>query len=350
MSVMESYQFIPNFGTKMSINDVINVIVQLTLENTPRSVVNSIEVDGCEQETKVPLIHLLKEALDEVPFVTSSFVHLTNEEKDKSSERKDYYFVIASECVNNINVLELYEQLFESEGFVIAREKLGSSLKDIKLPSSYQMIASYDVGDEMLILLKFKKMTDLKSPPTVIKIKSNDEKFEWLDELKTSMKDKCNKILIADDKPSGILGLVNCLRKEPNGNLISCYFIDDENSPSFNLSNPFYETQYTKGMTMNILKNGQWGTYRYLKTKSDLNSHRHFECDPNMSYIVLGNLDFALNFADKLVQRKCKKLVFNLTSTQTPRHGYRLRYVFLIKILIISCNWFFFVPKGFKSQ
>ncbi|CAO1406157.1 unnamed protein product [Diamesa hyperborea] len=324
MSVMESYKFIPNFGTKMSKYDAVNVIVQLALENKPRSVVNSIEVDGCEQETREPLIHLLKEALDDVPFVKSSFVHLTNEEKDKISERKDYYFVIATECVNKINLLDLFEQLFALEGFVVAREKLGCSLKDVELPSSYQMIASYHVDNELLVVLKFNKIIDVNSP-IVIKIKTNDEKFEWLDEIKTSMKDKSYKILLADDNPSGILGLVNCLRKEPNGNLISCYFIDDENSPPFNLGNPVYETQYTKGMTMNILKNGHWGTYRYLKTKLELNSQSHFECDPNMSYIVLGNLDFALNFADKLVQRKCRKIVFNLTSTQTPRHGYRLR-------------------------
>lgn len=327
MSVKESYKFIPNFGKKLSKYDGVNVIVQLALENTPKSFVNSIEVDGCEQETREPLTHLLKEALDNVQLVTTSFVHLKNEEKDKILERKDYYFVIASECVNKINLLELFEKLFTLEGFVVAREKLGSSLNDEQLPSSYQMIASYDVGDEMLVVLKYKKTSDFNSP-TVIKIESNDEKFDWLDEIKTSMEDKCNKILLADDKPSGVLGLVNCLRKEPNGHLISCYFIDDENLPYFNLSNPVFKAQYTKGMTMNIFKNGQWGTYRYLKIKSDLNTQWNFECDPNMSYIVLGNFDFALNFADKLVQRKCKKLVLNLTSTQTPRHGYRLRFLF----------------------
>lgn len=330
MSVMESYKFIPNFGTKLSTYDGVTVIVQLALENTPKSVVNSIEVDGCEQETREPLINLLKEALDEVPSVTSSCVHLKNEEKDNNSERKDYYFVIASECVKKNNLLELFEQLFALEGFVIAREKLGSSFENVQLPSNYQMIASYNVEDELLVILKYKKMTVLNNPK-IINIKSNDETFEWVNDIKTSMNDKCNKILLADDKLSGIFGLVNCLRKEPNGHLISCFFIDDENSPTFNLNNPVYEAQYTKGMAMNIFKNGQWGTYRYLKIKSDLNTQLHFECDPNMSYIVLGNLDHALNFADKLAQRKCKKLVFNSTSSQTPRHAYRLRYLFEFK-------------------
>lgn len=326
---MESYKFIPNFGTKLSTSDGVNVIVQLALENTPKSVVKSIEVYCCEQETREPLSHLLKEALDNVPIVKSSFDHLRFEEKHNISKQKDYYFVIASECMNNINFLELFEKLFVLEGFVVSREKLGSSFNNVKLPINYQMMASYDVGeDEMLVILKYNKMTAHNST-AIFKIESNHEKFEWLDELKLSMKDECNNILSTNNKFSGILGLVNCLRKEPRGNLISCFFIDDKSAPDFNLNVPMYQAQHNKGMTMNVLKNGQWGTYRYLKINNELNNQWHFQCDPNMSYIVLGNLDHALNFADKLVLRKCMKLVFNTTSERlTPRDAYRLRYLF----------------------
>jgi len=54
---------------------------------------------------------------------------------------------------------------------------------------------------------------------------------------------------------NGVIGLVNCLRKEPDGNMIRCFFIDDPSAPEFDLCHPFYSAQFSLGMALNIYRN-----------------------------------------------------------------------------------------------
>lgn len=37
-----------------------------------------------------------------------------------------------------------------------------------------------------------------------------------------------------------------------------------DSSPEFDIFHPFYKEQLSKNLAVNILKNGQWGTYRHL--------------------------------------------------------------------------------------
>lgn len=66
-----------------------------------------------------------------------------------------------------------------------------------------------------------------------------------------------------NDPNSGIIGLFNCLRREPGGENIRCVFIPDE-GPKFDVSSEFYKKQLQKDMPVNIYKGGRWGTYRHL--------------------------------------------------------------------------------------
>lgn len=38
-----------------------------------------------------------------------------------------------------------------------------------------------------------------------------------------------------------------------------------DKAPPFSLENVFYKSQLDKNLSHNIYKNGQWGSYRYLK-------------------------------------------------------------------------------------
>jgi fatty acid synthase, animal type len=65
---------------------------------------------------------------------------------------------------------------------------------------------------------------------------------------------------------SGILGLVNCIRKEsPNGDRLKCVFIQDKTAPKFDIEAPFYQSQLKHGLATNIFKDGKWGSYQHLK-------------------------------------------------------------------------------------
>lgn len=45
---------------------------------------------------------------------------------------------------------------------------------------------------------------------------------------------------------------------------VRCFIIFDENAPVFDPNHPLYATQIKRNMSVNIYKNGQWGTYRHL--------------------------------------------------------------------------------------
>lgn len=66
-------------------------------------------------------------------------------------------------------------------------------------------------------------------PWHVIKVDESDDKFSWLEELKSQIKIADSRILLLNEKQNtnGIMGLVNCVRKEPGKNKIffcSTYF------------------------------------------------------------------------------------------------------------------------------
>ncbi|KYN50076.1 Fatty acid synthase, partial [Cyphomyrmex costatus] len=101
---------------------------------------------------------------------------------------------------------------------------------------------------------------------------SNDN-FNWLNDLKplVSDKNKLNKnsrIIIVGERnfECGLLGFVNCLRKEPGGELVRGVLIQDVEAPKFSLEDPFYLEQLQKDMTINVLRSNKcWGSYRHLK-------------------------------------------------------------------------------------
>lgn len=61
------------------------------------------------------------------------------------------------------------------------------------------------------------------------------------------------------------MGLVNCLRQEPGGELVRGVLIQDPKAPEFSLENPLYAKQLKKDLAVCVLReNGCWGSYRHL--------------------------------------------------------------------------------------
>lgn len=61
----------------------------------------------------------------------------------------------------------------------------------------------------------------------------------------------------------GLVGLMTCIRRESGGANARYVFIQDKNAPKFG-STRFYAEQLDKGLMANVLKGGQWGSYRHL--------------------------------------------------------------------------------------
>ncbi len=145
------------------------------------------------------------------------------------------------------------------------------------------------------------------------------DKFElWVEKLQNELKaihlkpEGQNIWLIANDKPSnGIIGLVNCLKRETNGNRIRCLFnFDSSENKIFNSlysNNSYLESIIKQNLIMNVSHNNEFGSFRHFSidssikplasehcylnvmTKGDLSSLRWFEAQHK--YWPLGRKD-----------------------------------------------------------
>jgi len=57
---------------------------------------------------------------------------------------------------------------------------------------------------------------------------------------------------------------MTCIRREISSANARYIFIQDKCAPKFGLSVRFYVEQLDKGLMANVLKEGQWGSYRHL--------------------------------------------------------------------------------------
>ncbi|KAI1300230.1 Fatty acid synthase [Halotydeus destructor] len=132
--------------------------------------------------------------------------------------------------------------------------------------------------------------------PVVINVTLND--YSWVDEVKENLiekKEVTRVWLTADDSPcNGIVGLVNCLRKEQGGEKVRCLFCPAGEGKS---ENSLTDEILKKDLVMNVFRNGSYGSFRHfmvdeteektdtehffleVKTKGDLSSLKWYEND-----------------------------------------------------------------------
>ncbi|XP_024875937.1 fatty acid synthase-like, partial [Temnothorax curvispinosus] len=77
-------------------------------------------------------------------------------------------------------------------------------------------------------------------------------------------------ILVSEeDFECGLLGFINCLRKEPGGEIIKGVFIQDDKAPTFSLQEPLFAKQLQLDLPINVIRSGNvWGSYRHLPLPS----------------------------------------------------------------------------------
>lgn len=274
--VLESYEFIPHFPTPvMSKINMARFCVQLALENHPIIKVTSIEVDANDE--KEPLCESIGTAVGDLPLVTADLTYITQRtvelpeavkivNTDITSCSNNSTFVIKSNCLQDAAFLESITAQFDENGYVISREVNSNKPTQLKtLPAGFKIIAVIPLNenDEIIALIQYNK----PSPPAAmrtIKISADDENLTWLKQLQDDIKEG-NVIAYSEKEPlSGIIGLVNCIRKEPNGLNLKCVFTDDPRAPPFSLENPFYHNTIEQGLAINVYRDGKWGSYRHL--------------------------------------------------------------------------------------
>ena len=286
-AVIEEYTFVAHCDcAKISLNETIRISAQLVSENHQINNVKAIELveDVDDVELKNLSSSLLFEAFDDIPMIQTNIILLTSPNRFSSADlsqnisigeyeklsKNDKALIIAgfNLLTKQPTSLERLLPFLTEGGYLLTREKC--CIIDYK-----KYLQRYDLNvilekctdKEMIVLLK-KKVSIGKR--TVIYI--NNDNFNWLENLKLLMSennfDKNSRIIIVGegDFECGLLGFVNCLRKESGGEYVRSVLVQDEGAPKFSLQDSFYTQQLEKDMTINVLRsNKTWGSYRYLK-------------------------------------------------------------------------------------
>jgi len=129
-----------------------------------------------------------------------------------------------------------------------------------------KVILEKRTNDKAIILLR--KIQYFKTNQQIVHV--NNYEFSWVNKIKSFMNvenDNTNTriIIVAEgDFECGLLGLVNCLQKEPDGEMIRSVFIQDEDAPAFSLQETLYLRQLQLNLPINVIRSGIWGSYRHF--------------------------------------------------------------------------------------
>ncbi|KAJ8963945.1 hypothetical protein NQ314_005276 [Rhamnusium bicolor] len=258
--VLESYKFVPNI-TSLTTEQSIRVTMQVILENTLAYKIKVVElVDDYSAKGGKYLTPVILSVLEDQPLIQPCVKILSKTPLDVTIEVEDKELSSESDCslVIGTSILGRSEV---KKGFILSRESLNFDMSTTNhLP--IEVITVHKTETDYLIL--FQNCPSLKKCIRFPISSSNN--FSWVPALKDIIEKKVNDdiVIYSENEPnSGILGLINCLRREPNGQNIRCVFVMDKDT-KVQPDNSNYTAQLKKCMAINVFKNGQWGTYRHL--------------------------------------------------------------------------------------
>lgn len=312
-ALLEIHQFIPQFpDIKFTLKNATKIIVHSILEDYLQPQFIALEIDGDGIEVKEPLSELLSQALRETPLVISDLTLLTSREnlqienvKISSEEILSFSgidMIIKSNCIDDDEFIESAKKILSDNKFILSRES--KQFSEITNPHLQLITLLEIVNGEFLHLLQFKNNSKIFEPNSVIEITPNVQ--DWLDPLQNSLKNGPTLIYSHDtETPSGILGFVNCLRRELPVDNLTCLLITDSEAPKFDINSSFYQKQLAFNHPINVFKDGTWGSYRYLDMLPEINhpnkQENHFfaNCLVKGDLSTLAWLNGTLNVNDK---------------------------------------------------
>ncbi|XP_043664579.1 fatty acid synthase-like [Vespula pensylvanica] len=159
--------------------------------------------------------------------------------------------------------------LLSRETFLLSREKRNIPL-DLSILQKFQLriVLEKCTFQESWILLK--KINKIPEQTMIVNVQNNE--FNWLQKVQAVLKKKeeddisnTRVILVEEGNlESGLLGFINCLQKEPGGNIFRAVLIQDPQAPKFSLKLPLYSEQLETDLVTNVLRPGNiWGSYKH---------------------------------------------------------------------------------------
>ncbi|XP_011883843.1 PREDICTED: fatty acid synthase-like, partial [Vollenhovia emeryi] len=266
----------------------LTVLLQIVYENITTLRLKTVEVasERAAEDLLAPLIckisdNQLGSPIIDLQIVTVSADNYTESLKqmnvnadivtqdvNKALPVQDVHLVIAADVLSNksYTVLKNLVANLKPGCFILLEETaaqldLETALKDTDLILAGKQTVS--VEKTYLLLKKRQKLRE----PMVIQI--TEKHLSWLKDIKAVLK-KCDSIdqeilLVSQGEETlGLVGLMTCMRRELGNANLRYVFIQDQNAPTFSIFVQFYVEQLDKGLMANVLKGGQWGSYRHL--------------------------------------------------------------------------------------
>ncbi|KAL7030367.1 hypothetical protein ACKWTF_006628 [Chironomus riparius] len=292
---LEISKFIPFYcEEKISLEDTAKIIVQMIVENNSKLKFSAVEIDNNNIDEKLLLSEYITKAFSGIPQVTSDLALCTQKNdvnlKDVTISTDDFSsfagvdLLILNKCIENDSVLDDISSVTNNTGYIVSRE----DQEYCDLPSyNYQIVAKIRTASEEIfhiIQLKKESHLDYKS----IEVTSNVD--EWLIPLKTSLKESTTIVYAYNQVPSGLLGFFKCLRQEYPDKLKCFLIIDTKNAlPAFDINHKFFKNQLELNHSVNVFKDGKWGSYRHLNICS-INNYVPISSHCFASCLVKGDL------------------------------------------------------------
>ncbi|XP_011863329.1 PREDICTED: fatty acid synthase-like [Vollenhovia emeryi] len=144
-------------------------------------------------------------------------------------------------------------------------DPIHATWRQIAAETEQNLLTQVVVSVEKTYLLLKKRQK--RKEPMVIQI--TEKNLSWLENIKAALK-KCDSVdeeilLVSQGEETlGLVGLMTCMRRELGNANLRYVFIQDQNAPTFSIFVQFYVEQLDKGLMANVLKGGQWGSYRHL--------------------------------------------------------------------------------------
>ncbi|XP_071625450.1 fatty acid synthase-like isoform X1 [Temnothorax longispinosus] len=291
-TVLEEYKFVAHrdLGTT-SLQDAIRMSTHIALECCNMINVKIIEfVDDSDKVVPEDLNSpLISKILNDLPQIRHYTKLVTTHEKfpnislpdnvstteiTKLSKDENCLIVLGFNILTK-NSKTLYKQLLSllmPQGFLLTLEESGAY--DYLCLKTYELdiILEKQINDKKLLLLR--KTRNIARNQRIVHV--NNYEFSWVDELKSIMNvqnetgvDTEIIFVSEEDFECGLLGFINCLRKEPGGEIIRSVFIQDNKAPTFSLQEPLYTKQLQLDLPINVIRSGNvWGSYRHLPLPS----------------------------------------------------------------------------------
>ncbi|KAJ3652435.1 hypothetical protein Zmor_018399 [Zophobas morio] len=266
--VLEKNVFVPN-NCSLELEEVVCVNTQIILENSLENNFKAVEIiNEFTDPNAAHILSFVNKTLENLPVVTPDLTISSNTAINETpgikfesvtlTPESNILLYIGSKILEHSNSLKQLFVPLNKNGFILTREDISFRLeKDI---IEADVLTDYVTTNERIILLRKKVVENVK--PKFVEVSSSS--FDWLPEVQNALSLRTDVTVYATNRdPEGILGLVNCIRRETNGNLVKCYFMMDD-APKFDPQHSFYSKQLSKNLAVNIYKDKSWGTYRHL--------------------------------------------------------------------------------------